>query len=478
VNKTIAGIVLAAVLCCVGGPFATGLIAESHLETRVAAIDANNSWISAGILSYDRGWFSSQAVIELALRTEDGQAPPYAALAGLLGAQAPTLPVSIAISHGPVGFHEGLFVGVARVTAQPDPSDERIGKLNAMLAVPYLFEFRGRSDFGGRFDFDADVPPFTLTAALGDIRFSGLAVDGTAVGRHLTVSGAFDEAGLEGMFAAGSIGSVAFDLDYEFRPDRLPLSRGTFTLGHVLATSPMLGNDPLLDVAGLSIEQLIAMSADNETIDASVRYASERLVVGAGTDLSDVDLGIRLDGLDSQAATDYYAVMDRAIEEPALDDDALMIELEPVLEALVRRGFTIEIEPAAFASPLGTLDANALVTVDGTDLPAGSPVDVRNIAVLLGVLAVDADLLVTKALARDLAARSMRSQLEAGAAASGEPFSEAELDAAAEAQAGLMLATLSGQGMLEDDGTRYRATLRFVEGALTVNGASLGAGLF
>jgi uncharacterized protein YdgA (DUF945 family) len=47
----------------------------------------------------------------------------------------------------------------------------------------------------------------------------------------------------------------------------------------------------------------------------------------------------------------------------------------------------------------------------------------------------------------------------------------------AEAQAGLILITLVGQGVLVEEGAAYRTDLRFADGALTVNGQSLPLGL-
>jgi len=43
----------------------------------------------------------------------------------------------------------------------------------------------------------------------------------------------------------------------------------------------------------------------------------------------------------------------------------------------------------------------------------------------------------------------------------------------ADAQAGLMLVTLTSQGILIDAGDTYRAELRLADGALTLNGGPL-----
>jgi uncharacterized protein YdgA (DUF945 family) len=47
----------------------------------------------------------------------------------------------------------------------------------------------------------------------------------------------------------------------------------------------------------------------------------------------------------------------------------------------------------------------------------------------------------------------------------------------AEAQSGLMLAMLVGQGVLVEDGDGYRTSLDYTDGALTLNGSPLPFGL-
>jgi uncharacterized protein YdgA (DUF945 family) len=48
----------------------------------------------------------------------------------------------------------------------------------------------------------------------------------------------------------------------------------------------------------------------------------------------------------------------------------------------------------------------------------------------------------------------------------------------AEAQSGLILAMLVGQGVLVEDGDSYRSALKLTNGALTLNGNPLPFGLF
>ena len=474
VNRILAGLGVVILLCLFGGPFATGLVAERQLEARLALIGVNNPWMSATVQSYERGWFSSHAIVEFSLELNDPDPQPAPLANFVLQSMTDPIPVQIDINHGPVGFGGPVFLGLAQVTARPDSASETVASLTQMLEIPYLFEFRGRSGFFGRFTFDADVPPFSSALAVGELDFTGLNIEGYAAGRRLVIDGQFERLGLQGMLAAGFAEAARFSIDYEFLDNELPVSAAQIMLDRVVASSPMFSDEPIFELADFSIEQSVSHGADDQSLDAAARYHSATLTAGESISLSDAELAIEVTGVDREAAADYYTLMRQLSATAAPDPDQLMAEITPILEALVRRGVRINADPAGFHNDLGALDADVSIVIDGSDLPADGPVDVRNIAVMLDVVTADAQLTVAKPLARDLMARAIRGQM----AASGQAMSEEEMTAAAEAQAGLMLAALAGQGMLEDDGENFHTVAEFGDGELTVNGSPMGAGLF
>ena len=54
-----------------------------------------------------------------------------------------------------------------------------VTELQQTLGVPYVFEFRGRTGFGGNLAFDADAPAFDLPIDEALLKFSGATFDGT-----------------------------------------------------------------------------------------------------------------------------------------------------------------------------------------------------------------------------------------------------------------------------------------------------------
>ena len=79
-----------------------------------------------------------------------------------------------------------------------------------------------------------------------------------------------------------------------------------------------------------------------------------------------------------------------------------------------------------------------------------------------------ADIELSKKLAQSLAALVLQMQL-----ADDPTLPSDDRQRIAEAQSGLIVIALVGQGLLTEKGDRYRAELRVADGAVTVNGARL-----
>jgi uncharacterized protein YdgA (DUF945 family) len=95
-----------------------------------------------------------------------------------------------------------------------------------------------------------------------------------------------------------------------------------------------------------------------------------------------------------------------------------------------------------------------------------------NPLLLLGLVNSNAEVRMSKPLGRRLAILVSQMQLS-----SDPSMPQDQLEYMAEAQAGLMLVTLVGQGVLIEDNDGYRSTAQLADGALTLNGNPLPFGL-
>src|SRR5690606_9795396 len=113
-------------------------------------------------------------------------------------------------------------------------------------------------------------------------------------------------------------------------------------------------------------------------------------------------------------------------------------------------------------------EASAQAAADGAALPPSGAADIRDPALWMDVLDGYAELVASKSLTERVAVMIAKSQIGARMT-DGESMPEASIDALAKVQAGLALAMLSAQGLLEESENLYRTELRLENGAVTVN---------
>ena len=149
-----------------------------------------------------------------------------------------------------------------------------------------------------------------------------------------------------------------------------------------------------------------------------------------------------------------------------------MIEgLRADIQRALAAGPSLVLDPIRFAFDGEPFEGRAEVTIDPAKVPPGGITDFDPAAVL-GLVDSNADIQLSKALARRFVALAAEMQFRGDSDLPPE-----QLKYMAEAQAGLMLVQLVSQGFLVDDGEVYRAALRYVDGALTLNDKPLPFGL-
>jgi uncharacterized protein YdgA (DUF945 family) len=132
----------------------------------------------------------------------------------------------------------------------------------------------------------------------------------------------------------------------------------------------------------------------------------------------------------------------------------------------------LTLEPIRFRYDNEPFDGRVEVTTNTSQLPAAGTLSFDNPLFILGLLNVTANMQLSKPLAAELATLSARMQL-----GSDPSIPLDQLDYMAEAQSGLMLTMLIGQGVLVEDGEGYRTAFALSNGAVTLNGNPLPFGL-
>jgi len=462
-------VVVIIVLFILGFPPVLGMMTESQLDERVAAINTNEL-LAIEVQSFDRGWFTSTATIEL------GLSPTYIAIltAGSdenLDLLEQRLTVLVDLAHGPVVMSDGVHFGLSKTFARPDPNAANIAELQQQLGMPYLFEFRGETGYFGGTKFLADIPAIDYANELAELVFSGIQIEGTLYGNQLMVDSNTDM--LELTSGPGSISAYEISLTTDSRIVSRFQAFGVSELliDRIVVSSVLLADEPLFDARSISFNTDISESDSGALIDSTIVYGLESASVGPEFEFSNGELGIGITNVDAAAMQMYYEMIRDLTLADEVEPGVLANEMQPVIRRLLAAGPALSLDPIRFLMNDEMFAASVHLQTDPAALPPGGAFDVQDPSLWMSLLSGTADATVSKELARRLAIQVSRTQL----AATGE-LSPDEVDAMAEAQSGLLLVALSGQGILEDQGDTYSTTLVFEDGALSLNGTLLPFG--
>ena len=446
-------------------PAAVGSITEARVRERVEAIDASPS-AAAEVTSFDRGWFRSTARIRL-------EAENVAQLADVAGTPLGVinrLPIVVEFAHGPIAVLDGVSFGWYRMVARPDVDEPRVAELTQTLAVPYLFEFRGNGPYAGGLRFDADAPPFELPVEEASMLFSGGTLAGTFDGRRLRGDAQVGSLDFTSPTGTLTVRGLQASLDNELRSEYVMPGEASFSVASISVGSEVQGAAPMFETSNLKIDSDVDIDAAGELIAMRLNYGVDSVRL-EGNELTAGSMVVTVRNLDVAAVEAYGAAASGAAAAGA-DPTTLAASLGPHLERALKAGPSLTLDPFRFRYDGEPFEGRIEVTTNPARLPPAGAVSLDNPLLLLGAVNTKADVRVSKPLADELAKLGARMQLSAD-----PTISPDQLEYLAEAQSGLMLTMLVGQGVLIEDGDAYRAAFELADGVMTLNGNPLPFGL-
>lgn len=469
-NKIPVAVVVAALaLVVLATPRIVGSITEARVNERIEAINANG-FANAQVLSYESGWFGSSAKIAL------GFAPGY--LAGLAAvaplATDPAAPgrmtIAVNFAHGPVAVLDGVHFGWSKMVARLDPEQPGVAELQQNLGIPYVFEFRGHTGFTGAMAFDADMPVIDLPVDAARFQFAGATLAGTYASGALAADARIPSIEFSSPTGTFAVNGVSTQIDGRFVSDYVMPGQMQFTVERVSIVDAERGTTPTFEASNLVIASDTTLRESDSLLDMRVTYGLASMRI-EDTEVTDAAIGVALRSIDVAALQAYYGTVREASSGNApADRAALAAALAPHFERALAAGPSLALDPIRFRVAEETLDGRVELATNTARLPQTGRLDLENPLLVMGLLDGNAELRVTKALAQNLATLAARAQL----ANSGMAPDQAQF--MAEAQAGLILVQLVGQGMLVDDGALYRTTIAFKDGTLSVNDTPLPFG--
>jgi uncharacterized protein YdgA (DUF945 family) len=446
-------------------PRYVGSITEARVRERVTAIDASPT-LTAEVTAFDRGWFHSTAHLELRVIPDPAAPDPASGLSALTGMP---LAVAVEFAHGPIAVLDGVHFGWSKMVARPDATAPGVTELQQTLGVPYVFEFRGRTSYLGALSFDADAPPFALPVDEALLTFSGATLSGELAGQDLEANahiGALDFTSPTGSF---TVRGVFANADNELRSQYVMPGEASLSIESITATGQMQSAMPLFEATNIKIESDVDIDASGELLEMRVDYGLDALRL-EDNEIAAGALGVTVRNVDVAALEAYSAAAAEAASSG--DPTTILVALGPHLERALQAAPSLTLDPIRFRYDDEPFDGRVDITTNTPQLPAAGTLSFDNPLFILGLLNVDASLQVSKALAAELATLSAKMQL-----GSDPSIPLDQLDYMAEAQSGLMLTMLIGQGVLVEDGDGYRTSVQLTNGAVTLNGNPLPFGL-
>jgi uncharacterized protein YdgA (DUF945 family) len=228
--------------------------------------------------------------------------------------------------------------------------------------------------------------------------------------------------------------------------------------------------NPSFEATNLKLETDVALDAAAELLEMKVNYGVDSVRVAANQ-VTAAALGLTVRNVDVATLEAYSAAAAEAAAAGA-DEGTLLASLGPHLERALKAGPSLTLDPLRFRYDDEPFDGRFEITTNVQRLPPAGTLDLDNPLQILGLVNADADVRVSKPLAADLAKLAARLQLGADATVPAD-----QLEYMAEAQSGLMLTMLIGQGVLIEEGDGYRSSLQFLDGSVTLNGNALPFGL-
>ncbi len=480
--KIVLLLVAAIILMLPGMPFAIGLYTQNQIAAEIETVNAN-AWFDAKLVDYQRGWFGSVVKIEVGLSDgyqnyirqsiagdEELTGEALQAVEEIRRMMGSRIVLVTNIDHGPLKLRDGVFIGllesVTRMVDQPDQVKEFLAETD----MPYLYEFRTRTDILGTTQIDADVPAFQYTNDTGTLVFSGLDLTGeySRSSRQLKFDMSLPSITAESDTSLLSVAEVQLTGDinilsqYVWTGDMLLGAEGVTVTGRGEEESASF------EMQEFGISSQTVMSDDGSSLDIGVRYFIGSLVAGDDARLTDAVFGIALHDVDVAAMEEYSRIVESRMAAGSLAPEELFLWLEPVLFDLLAVSPSVALHPLQLRWNDEPFEAEVLVKFDATQLPEKDSFSYSDQDMWLNVISVDSSVEAAEALVKPVAVALLKGQLIA-AMEDDATVTPVQLDAMASGQVEMVIGSFIQQGLIKQSEAGYAARIVYVDGILTVN---------
>lgn len=473
--KKILALVIILVILIFGGYYAMGYKTQSTFEETIALLNRTEG-VNFKIISYDRGLFQSNALVEWKVH-KPAQTKKDA------NGQMQTIPAkdyqfknNLTIYHGPFIFAEdGMHFAMAYATTSlnltdhfkqemktlfSDKSDDP--KLNISFSVSYL----------DKVWLNFDVPAFTLFAKKDDGKFEWLGMQAsTSMSSQMeSIEGIFDMKGFNLINKGVVIQFGSLDMDYDMNK----LDNGLY-VGSTRIVFPDINvsdkKKQLLEVKGIKFSTSTDVSSG--LLDSEMTLSLVKLMF-SGQSYGPGELDIALRNLDADVLAKINQQAMAVKNESEFQKRQAMMALVPEIPALFSKGAELEIKKLSMLLPQGRVSGHLLITAP--EFEGGNPVMMMTQVKGKGRLQMPSLLLremivssVKQQLKKMQMQNALANQIKKDRMSGGLSMS-ASKSMNAEERADQILSALVAAGVLVKQGSDYVIAFTIENGQILVNG--------
>ncbi|WP_411360190.1 YdgA family protein [Pseudidiomarina salilacus] len=463
------GIAIGAVVV-IGGLFASpyfiGSQAESNVREYVALFDQEQPGYSAEVVSFERGWFSSNAVIrvglDLATLLSDPTVKPLAT------------DIDLSIQHGPVLTDNGFSAGLA--AWQTKVSGAGLEAYVKWDQQQPLYLQQGSVSLGGTATYQDYIPRLVSTDAIPELEFalSEYRGDGTYQTGSFAYQGNYEQLTMN-IAAAYAVELNAMVIEATANADLRTMIAGdfypmdmTFIIGQ---TQVSAAEELLFTMSQLTSDIALKVSEDESLAHVHMGYGAEQVVTG-GVEVTAIRSHTEINNISKPFIDAYLDVIKDTMgeDDPEVLMQAMSNLVETHKEALLMAQPEFAISDMGFTMEQGTMNASMRMGLAELEqVPAQ-----LNEQFLIENMQATAHMDIAKPLAVWLAKTYVKTMLEANGQAA--QMDAEQLEQMATQQAAMMLNSFATQGLLKSEGDTYVLDVELAKGLMNLNGQSMPLG--
>lgn len=363
-KKTV-GIVVLIILLALVGYYITGIVTERNVEKHINIINQTNG-LHAAIKEYNRGWFTSQALLDWRLHIPAQVEKTASGEVRTIPEKNIQLNMPLKVYHGPIIFSDqGAVLGLGYADTQfnlPEPYQTEFKKTftenstqpQLILSLFIPFSYNSELTFS--------VPQFKLISKQDKTEFNwfGMSSSTTTNASLSKVKGDFV---LNGLQIAqdkklAQVGKISGDYKMHRADFDLYAGKANFDFSSLLIKDQ---DQIILQLENFNLNS--QSSVDDGLYSAKMRASLDKLISGTKM-FGPAHIALAMDNFDA-ASLSHIKQQLQQIQQAAsnVEKQQLALALLPELPKLLGRGPKFEISELKFTMPEGTVEGDMVVSL-------------------------------------------------------------------------------------------------------------------